>query len=401
MDGIRVAHVTTVDLTLRFLLLAQLRRLRDEGYDVVAISAPGPWVGDLRTEGIRHIAWRHATRAWDPFADALALAELVRIFRRERFDLVHTHNPKPGILGRIGARLAGVPFVVNTVHGFYATPDDPLSKRLPVMALEWLAARFSDLELYQSAEDLGWARRWRFTSRANSVLLGNGTDLARFDPVTTSDKQIAQARGTLGVREGELVVGTVGRMVREKGYREFFAAARRVRQMLPHVRFVAVGGRDPDKRDAIRQEELAGARDDVVFVEWRTDIPLLLASMDIFVLASWREGLPRSAIEAAAMGKAMVLTDIRGCREVARHGVEGILVPPRDAERLSQAILALARDPELRRRLGKAARSRALERFDELQVTDNVVARYRDLLTPEALGNGRGAFLRRAGSERA
>ncbi len=155
----RVAHVTTVELSLRFLLLDQLRRLRDEGFEVVTISAPGPWTGDLAAEGIRHIAWTHATRAWNPRADLLAFGELVRIFRRERFDIVHTHNPKPGIMGRLAARLAGVPHVVNTVHGLYVSPTDRPRRKFPVLAAEWLAARASDAELYQSAEDLAWARR--------------------------------------------------------------------------------------------------------------------------------------------------------------------------------------------------------------------------------------------------
>ena len=127
--GNRIVHVATVDLTLRFLLLPQLVALRDAGFDVATISAPGPWVADIEAEGIRHIPWHHATRAWDPREDILAFRELLSIFRRERFDLVHTHNPKPGVMGRVAARLCGVPHVANTVHGFYATPEDRLSKR--------------------------------------------------------------------------------------------------------------------------------------------------------------------------------------------------------------------------------------------------------------------------------
>ena len=155
----RIAHLSTVDLTPRFLLLPQLRALRDAGLDVTAISAPGPWVADLEAEGIRHVPWPSATRAWDPRADARAFGELIGILRDGRFDLVHTHNPKPGVMGRVAARIVGVPCVVNTVHGLYATPEDRLRRKVPVLAAEWLAARCSDLELYQSAEDLAWARR--------------------------------------------------------------------------------------------------------------------------------------------------------------------------------------------------------------------------------------------------
>ena len=391
---IRVAHIATVDLTLRYLLLPQLLRLRDEGYEVASISAPGPWVAGLEADGIRHIPWRHVSRSWDPVADVRAFGELRRILRAERFDLVHTHTPKPGIMGRVAARMVGVPVVVNTVHGLYATPDDPLARRLAVLSLERLAARYSDLELYQSEEDLRWARRIGLVAPSRSALLGNGTDLSRFGPSAVSPERLAELRRELRIPDGSVVVGTIGRMVAEKGYRELFAAARRVRAELPGVRFLAAGGYEPAKADAIPEAEVAAAREDVVFAGWRQDVPDLLALMDVFVLPSWREGLPRSAIEAAAMGKPLVLTDIRGCREVVREGIDGFLVPPRNSARLAEAIGRLARDAALRERLGAAARTRAVDRFDERKVLDAIVRHYRELLERRlplrgAFGGGR------------
>ncbi len=195
---VRVAHLTTTDLTLRYLLLGQLRRLRDDGYEVTGISAPGPYGAELEAEGIRHLPWKNATRSWNLRADLRAFAELWSLLRRERFDLVHTHNPKPGVMGRLAARLAGVPLVVNTVHGLYATPEDRLAKRVPVLALEWLAGRCSDLELYQSEEDLRWARRIRLVPGSRSRLLGNGTDLGRFDPGRVGAERAAWRRRATG-----------------------------------------------------------------------------------------------------------------------------------------------------------------------------------------------------------
>jgi glycosyltransferase involved in cell wall biosynthesis/ribosomal protein S18 acetylase RimI-like enzyme len=376
----RVAHVTTVDLTARFLLLGQLRRLREEGFDVVSVSAPGPWMADLEAEGIRHVPWPHATRSWNLGSDIRAFGELRNIFRRERFDLVHTHNPKPGILGRVAARLAGVPAVINTVHGLYATPDDPPAKRLAVLGLERFAAQFSDLELYQSEEDLIWARRIGLVRGSKGVLLGNGTDLSRFESTAVDPERLARLRGDLRIREGALVVGTVGRLVAEKGYRELFAAARGIRARRPQVQFLVVGLPDTDKADAITRSEMQRARKDVVFAGWREDVRDLYALMDVFVLPSWREGVPRSAIEAAAMGRAMVLTDIRGCREVVRDGIEGLLVPPRDPGRLAEAIESLLENGTARDRMGRAARARAEERFDERRVADTVVECTREVL---------------------
>jgi len=377
---LRVAHVTTTDLTLRYLLLGQLRRLRDEGYEVTGISAPGPYAAELEAAGIRFLPWKSATRAWDPRADLRAFAELRSLLRRERFDLVHTHNPKPGLIGRVAARLSRVPVIVNTVHGLYATPDDRLRKRVAVLGLERLAARCSHLELYQSEEDLRWARRIRLVPRRRGELLGNGTDLGRYDPGQVSPERAAELRRELGLPAGAVVVGMVGRLVAEKGYRELFAAARAVRQRDPSVRFLAVGAPDLEKADAITQPELERAAADVLVTGWRDDVRDLLAVMDVFVLASWREGMPRSAIEAAAMRKPLVLTDIRGCREVARHEREALLVPPRDPDALAAAILRLTGDPALRRRLAAAARQRAVERFSEAAVAERVVKHYRRLL---------------------
>jgi glycosyltransferase involved in cell wall biosynthesis len=381
----KIAHVTTIDLTLRFLLLGQLRRLVAEGYDVAAISAPGPWSQALEAEGVRFIPWPSATRTLTPRSDARAFAELYRIFRNERFDLVHTHNPKPGVMGRLAGRLAGIPAVVNTVHGLYATPEDRARRRIPVLALERAAAWFSDLELYQSEEDLEWARRVRIVGASKSLLLSNGTDIEWFDPRTVPAERIAAVRRDLGVPPGALVVGMVGRMVAEKGYREFFESARAVRSAIPEARFLAVGSPDTEKADAIGREEMDRAREFVTFTGWREDVRDLIAVMDVFVLPSWREGVPRSAIEAAAMGRAMVLTDVRGCREVARDDEEALFVPPRNSDRLAAAIMRLLGDAALRERLGRAARRRAERRFDERRVEEIIVRSYRALLAGRGL----------------
>ena len=134
--GRRVVHVTTTDISLALLLGPQLRAFAKAGMDVIGASAAGPWVDDLNEWGIRHEAVAHATRSVSITDDARALGELVRLFRRLRPDIVHTHNPKPGVYGRLAARLAGVPVVVNTVHGLYASPDDPLVRRFLVYGTE-------------------------------------------------------------------------------------------------------------------------------------------------------------------------------------------------------------------------------------------------------------------------
>jgi glycosyltransferase involved in cell wall biosynthesis len=336
---------------------------------------------DLEGAGIRFVPWRSATRSWNPIADVRALAELAGILARGRYDIVHTHNAKPGVIGRPTARALGVPCVVNTVHGFDARPDDSLLKRSAFMGLEWFAAQFSHQELYQGVEDRRRARRLGMLRKGKGVFIGNGTDLAAFDPVLVSSEALIRLRRDFGFSDETLVVGTIGRLVGEKGYRELFAAARRVRERAPHVRFLAVGQEDPSKADRITHQEMRRAGPDVLFAGWRDDVRDLIALMDVFLLPSWREGVPRSAIEAAAMGKAMVLSDIPGCRQVARDEHEALLTPPRDDEALGAAIFRLVLDPDLRQRLGTAARSRALVRFDERRVIGAILEEYERVLS--------------------
>ena len=375
----KVAHLVGSDLSLRFLIRAQLRALRDAGFEVTGISAPGPYAAELEAEGIRHIALRHSRRAWSPLDDARLLQELIAIFRRERFDVVHTHFVKTGLLGRLAAHRAQVPHIINTVHGLYATPDDRPAKRVPVHALERLAARYSHVELYQSAEDLAFSRRKGIVRESRSHLIGNGIDLDRFDPERLAGER-RELRASLGIPEDTLVIGMVGRLIANKGYREFFKAAEQVHRSHPDVVFLAVGGEDPEKDHFLNSDEIEAARTHVTFLGWREDIPACVAAMDVFALPSWREGMPRSAIEAAAAGRPLILTDIRGCREVARHEREGLLVPVRDPIGLAAAIERMVNDPSLRRQLGANARERALARFDERRVVELVVQRTRALI---------------------
>jgi glycosyltransferase involved in cell wall biosynthesis len=179
---VKVAHLTTVDLSLRYLVMPQLTAATRFGWEAIGISAPGPYVAELEAAGIRHIPLPTSSRGWGLRADLRAAGDLWRILREEKVDILHTHNPKPGLYGRILGRLAGVPIVVNTVHGLYATEDDATAKRAAVYLTEGVASRFSDAELVQSVEDLELMTRYHITRRHRSALLGNGVDLSRFDP---------------------------------------------------------------------------------------------------------------------------------------------------------------------------------------------------------------------------
>lgn len=377
----KIAHLTTVDLSLRFLLLPQMEAAAALG-EVLGISAPGPYGVELAERGIRHVPLPGSTRGVDLVGDLRAAWWLWRILRRERPDLLHTHNPKPGVYGRIVGRLAGVPMVVNTVHGLYATDADPLWKRLVVYGLEGVASRFSDAELVQNPEDLDLLTRLRLVAPSKLHLLGNGVDLERFNPETARTAR-ASVRDELGLSDDRVVVGTVGRLVEEKGYLELFEAMERLEERFV---LVVVGPDDPDKPDALGRDAVARAeRIGVRFLGMRRDVERLYGGFDLFVLASHREGFPRAAMEAAASGLPIVATDIRGCRQVVDHGRNGLLVPLGDPEALAEAVHALGSDPEKRRRMGAASAEKARREFDERRVVEKVIDTYRQVARRKGL----------------
>lgn len=372
----KIVHLTTVASSHRYLLLPQLQALVAAGHDVVAVSADGPDVASLEALGIRHRALAGSTRGFDLRADLRAAHSFAAIVRQERPDVVHTHNPKPGVYGRVLARLLGVPVVVNTVHGLFATPEDRLLRRTVVYGLEAVASRFSHLELVQNVEDVELMVRTPLAPSAKVRLLGNGIDLNRFDPQVSASRR-REVRQELGLAPDAVIVLSVGRLVAEKGFRELIEASGSVDEA--HT-LVLVGPEDPEKADALPVELLAEARRrGVLTLGHRSDVERLMAAADVFVLASYREGFPRSAMEAAASGVAVIATDIRGCRQVVDHDDTGLLVPKRQVTPLADALHRLLRDPELRMRMGKAGRIKAEAEFDERMVVARLLDAYAGL----------------------
>ena len=391
MSRPRLVHVTTSDMSLSQLLGAQLQAFAAAGYEVVGVSAPGPYVEELRSWGIEHRPLWSATRAFNPLGDLRAFHELVYLLQQLQPDIVHTHNPKPGLYGRAAARRVGVPAVVNTVHGLYAVPEDRWAKRALVYSLERLAAACSDAELVQNIEDFECLVRLG-VPRSRLHLLGNGIDLRRFDGRVVRRRRRAAARARLCVGDNEVVCGVVGRLVWEKGYREIFAAAKHLRDVEPRLRFVVAGSEEPSKRDAVSDTSIREAQEQgVQFLGPRRDMQDLYAAFDLYALASYREGVPRSAMEAAAMGLPIVATNVRGCRQVVDDGQTGRLVPVRDAKSLADAIMQVVLDRDQRVRMGRAGGVKARREFDEGRVIALTLEVYARLLGRAHPSTHRGA----------
>ena len=381
----KVAHITTVDISLRVLLLNQLRSLKDAGYEVVGISSPGPHVAALEAAGIRHIPVP-MTRNITPLADLVSLWRLYRTLRHEGFTVVHTHNPKPGLLGQLAARLARVPVVVNTLHGFYFHEYmHPWARRFYI-TMEKVAARCSDVILSQNGEDIRTGVLENIFSPEKVKHLGNGIDLGQFNRDAISDEDVRRVREELGIPAEAKVVGFVGRLAaRRKGFLDFLRAAQLIAQRMPGVRFVIVGEADHGKPDAVEPSVARdfGIWDHCHFLGSREneELPCLYRLMDVLVLPSLFEGIPRVIMEAAAMGVPAVATNVKGNREAVVDGRSGTLVPLGDVPALTDAVLQLLQDSKQARRMGDEARKVAFERFDERSVFERVKAEYARLAT--------------------
>lgn len=348
---------------------------RARGYDVHVATAPGPAEVEVRAHGFPFHPVPLSRSGRRPDAELAAVGALYRLFRRLRPDLVHLVTIKPVLYGGVAARLARVPAIVSAVSGlgyiFIREGGRAAAIRTGVRgAYRAALGAHAGRTIFQNEDDLEDFVRHGSVRRDHTVLIrGSGVDLARFAERPEP--------------EGDPVVLLPSRMLWDKGVQELVDAARILRPRHPKARFVLVGDTDPNPA-SIPKSTLEGWQRAGV-VEWwgyRKDMPDVLAQANVVVLPSYREGLPKVLIEAAAVGRAIVTSDVPGCREVVRDGDNGLLARVRDGKSLAEAIGRLLDDPALRARMGKRGRERAVREFSVEGVVDATMRVYEDLVGP-------------------
>lgn len=367
--ALKICQLCSVDFTLKYFLLPLIDGMKSRGWEVISVCSSGPNTSELRSRGYR-IESVAISRSRNLFSALRSLLVLIRFFRRERFDVLHVHTPVAALIGRVAAWICGIPFVVYTAHGFYFHDDMPKWKRSIYVLLERIGGRFTHMLFCQSAEDAEVAVLERISTRDRILNIGNGVDVERFSADKIDSVEIT--RSYLGIPKNAFVVGLIGRQVQEKGLVEFLAAVTRLADRFPKLWILLIGERLSSDHEQGVELELAVARnilgDRLVTLGMRDDIPRLLSVMDLFCLPSWREGMPRTIIEAMMLGKPVLATDIRGSREEVVHEETGLIVPVRSAEAISQAIERFLLNPDWGKLLGQAGRKRALRFYDERRV---------------------------------
>ncbi len=350
--------------------------LRAAGHELLLISPPGEYGAQLRALGLRWEPVPMDRRSLNPLREARLLWHLRGLFRRERPDLVHSFTIKCAVYGSLAARAAGVPARVNAVAGLgYVFISPSLHARLlrtPVKALLRVALGGAGARLIlQNPDDVALFEQAALVDAQTVRLVrGSGVDCSRFVATVRS-----RAPGA------PMLVLLAARLLWDKGIGEFIAAARMLKAQGRSIRFLLAGTPDPGNPASIDEAQVRAWVAEGV-VEWLghvQDMAALFGTVDVSVLPSYREGLPKSLIEAAACALPLITTDVPGCREVVTHDCDGLLVPVRDADALAVAIARLHDDPMLAAHLGRAAQDKALREFDERVVIEKTMAVYREL----------------------
>ena len=358
--------------------LSLVQALEAAGHKVILVSPAGEYGTRLRSMGHD---WRAAPmdrRSLNPLRELALLAWLSKLLRSEDVDLVHGFTIKCAVYGGLAAKLAGTPGSIGAVAGmgYVFTSNDtkarllrPLVRGLMRLALDGPRARL----ILQNPDDVQlFARSGLVKPERIRQIAGSGVDCGRFHP----------ADQPIGGSARPLRVLLPARLLWDKGLAEYVGAARILKAEGRAIEFLLAGEPDPGNPAAVGHDDLAGWVEQGL-VRWLghvEDMPGLLREVDLVTLPSYREGLPKGLIEAAACGLPLVTTDVPGCREVVTHGVEGLLVPSRDADALAAAIARMHDDPGLRSSMGQAARRRALAEHDHRSVVARTLEVYSELL---------------------
>jgi glycosyltransferase involved in cell wall biosynthesis len=311
-----------------------------------------------------------------PAKDLAALLKLARMMQAGGYTIVHTHSSKAGILGRLAARLAGVPVIVHTVHGWSFHDHMPALTRRIYIALERLCASLSHALITVAGQDIEKGLRAGIGVRSQYHLIRSAIPLESFEP---AHYDRAAIRRELGLPQDGLVLGNVGRFSAQKNPLDWVRVAGQVGRRMPDVRFLLVGDGPlrPQVSAALAEQGIA---DRTILTGLRRDVPRMLAAMDVFLLTSLWEGLPRVIPQAMAMGIPVVANTADGTVEAVRHGETGYLCTPGDLPQMSALCVELLGDPERRGTFGRAAREIAMQEFDVHRMVSQIAGLYTNLL---------------------
>ena len=389
---IKLVHVTTVPQTLGF-FRGQIGFLKKRGFEIFLISSPGELGRQFsKREGVQFFPIQ-MTRYINLWGDLIALIQLWIQLRKIKPDVVHAHTPKAGLLGVLSARFAGVPAVYLSIFGLPQMTMRGIRKRLMNM-LTRLACSSAHKVWCDSFSMRDFIIQHRLCAKRKAVVMANGSvngvdAIEIFSPDLYKPDIRKKIRDLLGIPRKSIVLGFSGRIAQDKGTHELAEAWRLLSACRNDLHLILIG--NLEDKDPPKPQDIALFKTDpkIHLVGFQKDVPPYLAAIDIFVMPSYREGFGLSNIEASAMGLPIVSTRIPGCIDSVKDGLTGLLVPPRDVEKLVEAIQSYLNDPELRRKHGQAGRQRVLHEFRPEMIWKDLFEGYCALLKKKGIAGGK------------
>ena len=376
----KICQICAVDFTLKTFLLPLIDAQLADGNEVISVCSDGKHIQGMLEKGYK-IKTIQISRNMNIISHIKSTYKIFKFLKENRFDIVHVHTPVAAMIGRLAAFFARIPLVVYTAHGFYFHEDMTPIKKYFFISLEILFGFITSLLFTQSLEDTKSAIYYNILSKDKVFTIGNGVDLKRFNPENIKSSNI---RNLLNIPSDAFVIGMISRLVKEKGVEEFLQAAEKIYNENNNCYFLLIGEfQSHDHAEGVEvalklaQNKLRG---NLILTGYRSDIPELMNIMDLYVLPSWREGMPRSIIEAMAMSLPVLATDIRGSREEVIPNKTGWLVPVKSPERLTEGMILFIKNPEWGKKLGFNGRKRVLSHYDEQKVVSLQLKIIRDYM---------------------
>ncbi|MBG6129916.1 glycosyltransferase involved in cell wall biosynthesis [Aquimarina sp. EL_43] len=379
----KIIRVTTVPISLGKLLQGQLKFM-SQYYDIIGVSGKGEGQLDMvsQNEGVRVIPVE-MTRKITPIKDLKAVYRLYKVFKKEKPQIVHSHTPKAGTLSMLAAKLAGVPHRLHTIAGLPLL-EATGAKRVLLDTVE-KATYTCATKIYPNSSglnDIIIANKYTSSKKLKVIANGssNGIDTSFFDPGLYTKEENLKLSESLGIKSTDTVIIYVGRLVKDKGIHELIDAFKKLNTASATVKLLLVGTyeKDLDPLSPDTEEEI-NTNPNIITVGWQNDVRPYFAISDILAFPSYREGFPNVVMQAASMGLASVVTDINGCNEIITEGINGKIIPVKDAEQLFQNLKMLVEDKPQRDTLAGNARESITSRYERKVVWEALLEEYRTL----------------------
>ncbi|MDC9524637.1 glycosyltransferase family 4 protein [Pseudoalteromonas sp. Angola-30] len=372
---LKVAHLQLLPLLtgVQRVTLEELERLEDSKYDkFIVCKEEGPLIEGAKNKNINFFFNENLERSISPLNDLKAFIKLYKLFKQQKFDIVHSHSSKTGVIGRVAAKLAGVPMVVHTVHGFAFPAAKGRLDKLLFFFMEWLGTKCSDKIICLHEVDKNIAVDKLGAKEKQVVILANGVDTVKFSPIDHVAKNRLQS--SFNVPPNTICVGMVGRLWEQKNPIVFVNAAIEILSQKKNVQFFLVG--DGELRSHLEEiVEQSGFSDKVHFLGWRNDIQDILRMLDVFVLPSLWEGMPLAILEAQSSGLPSIVSNIPGNNHLVTES-DGLLFNLSEQSKLNLNIHKLIANKALRESLGRAARAKIMHKYDINLRIRNISALY-------------------------